>query len=61
MKNTEYEKLIDERKRVVNFIREVTNDTERAEAEAKAGREWISRAKKRLAEIEARMEEIRGT
>ena len=61
MERTEYERLVDEKRRVEEFLEAIDKDMEQARATIKAGSEWEAKARKKLADIEGRLAEIRGT
>ena len=61
MEKTEYERLVDEKRRIEEFLEAVNEEMERARTTIKAGSEWELRARKRLADIETRLAEVRGT
>ena len=61
MERTEYERLVDEKRKVEEFLEAVNEEMERARAAIKAGSEWEIRARKRLADIEMRLAAMRGT
>ena len=57
---TEYERLLDEKRKIEEFLETVSEEMERARAALKAGSEWEIRARKRLADIETRLAAIHG-
>lgn len=61
MEKTEYKRLVDEKRRVEEFSKAIDNEMEQARATIKAGSEWEAKARKKLADIERRLAEIRGT
>ncbi len=61
MERTEYERLVDEKRRVEEFLEAIDKEMEQARATIKAGSEWEAKARKKLADIEGRLAEIRGT
>ena len=61
MEKTEYERLVDEKRRVEEFLKAIDNEMEQARATIKAGSEWEAKARKKLADIERRLAEIRST
>lgn len=61
MERTEYERLVDEKRRVEEFLAAIDKEMEQARATIKAGSEWEAKARKKLADIERRLAEIRGT
>ena len=62
MERAEYERLADEKRRVEEFLEAIDKEMEQGpRATIKAGSEWEARARKKLADIEGRLAEIRGT
>lgn len=61
MERTEYERLVDEKQRILEFLEAIDKEVERARATIKAGSEWEAKARKKLSEIERRLAELRGT
>lgn len=61
MERTEYERLVDEKRRVEEFLEAIDKEVEQARATIKAGSEWEAKAPKKLVDIERRLAEIRGT
>ena len=57
---TEYERLLDEKRKIEEFLETVSEEMERTRATLKAGSEWEIRARKRLADIETRLAAIHG-
>lgn len=58
---TEYESLLDERHRLVEFVNAANERIEQARADIRVGQEMVTAAESRLRAIEDRLAEIRGT
>lgn len=61
MERTEYERLVDEKQKILEFLEAIDKEMERAHATIKAGSEWEAKARMKLSEIERRLAELRGT
>lgn len=60
MERTEYERLVEEKQSLQKFLEAVNEEAERARAAIMVAGEWESRARKKLADIDKRLAEIRG-
>ena len=58
---TEYESLVDERRRLVEFVNAANERIEQARADIRVGQEVVAAAERRLRDIDDRLAGIRGT
>ena len=58
---TEYERLVDERRRLVEFVNAANERIEQARADIRVGQEMVAAAERRLRDIDDRLAGIRGT